>query len=157
MILFHLLPSTFPIRPRGGMGTRCADRVKLKFSKHERSVIWIFRSHFLQCSSLSTRRLTFPSCLGIRTKFNISVLALFESFVVCPSLLITELKKKTFICFFPDIFAKKSHYHYVLVLTNSICFLAIIFSLSVITNGAESCVIFFHLFYSCHAFISPSL
>lgn len=49
----------------------------------------------------------------------------------------------------------KFHYHYFLLLTNSIYFLAIISSLSVITNGVESCLIFFHLFYSCHAFISP--
>lgn len=53
------------------------------------------------------------------------------------------------------IYLWKFHYHYLSLLTNSVSSLAIIFSLSVITNGAESCLIFFHLFYSCHAFTSP--
>lgn len=52
---------------------------------------------------------------------------------------------------FPWSILGKFHYHYFLLLTNSICFLAITFSLSFITNGAESCLIFSPsiLFLSC--------
>ena len=52
------------------------------------------------------------------------------------------------------IYLWKFHYHYLFLLTNSVCSLAIIFSLSVITNGAESCLIFFPsiLFLSCFYF-----
>lgn len=136
------------------VSTRCTNRSIFKFSKYKQSLTCIFHSHV--CNFLYYSLVIWTSLLYVSWEWwnwNTSISTIIESFTVRLSLLTTELFKKL-LSISSLIYLWKSYYHYPPLPTNSICFLAIIFSLSLITNGAESCLIFFSsiLFLSCFYF-----
>lgn len=91
----------------------------------------------------------------VNTELNINITATLETFVLQPTSRDhwTRKSMNPVIYFFPGVPVTVPS-SLSLLLTKSVCFSAIIFALSVITNGTESCLIFFLsiIFLSCFYF-----